>query len=199
MYSALHRQLGTAGLIVAIVALVAALGGGAYAASNATSSKQKVVKGPRGPKGAKGPAGPVGPTGPQGPGGPKGDPGERGPAGPLIEVLPGGASMTGTWSYVNFETNGDSISLSYPFKLANPIAADDIVFLEEGEEDETNCPGTAEDPAAASGKLCIYEIKGEAAVSGLGELLGFPETTVVGASVLLEGGFGFGTWAVKAP
>lgn len=201
MYLELHRRLGTAGFIVAIVALIVALGGGAYAASQASTQKKKVVKvkGPRGPKGARGPAGPAGPVGPVGPAGPKGDTGSQGPAGPLLETLPSGKSMTGVWSYVNFETKGESVSLSYPFQLANPIPTEDIVFLEEGEEETEDCPGTAEDPEAAAGKLCLYEIKGEAEESGLSELLGLPSSTIVGATILLEGGFGFGTWAVTAP
>lgn len=79
MFQRIHRQFGTAGLILSIVALVAALSGGAYAAT-AHSSKAKAGKpGPRGPRGF---AGPAGPAGPQGPAGAKGDTGAAGPQGP---------------------------------------------------------------------------------------------------------------------
>ncbi len=88
MFTRMHNQLGTAGLVVAIVALVAALSGAASAAKGnpGLSSKQKqevkkiaqteakklATPGAQGPPGAPGAAGPVGPAGP------KGDPGANG-------------------------------------------------------------------------------------------------------------------------
>jgi len=91
--SRIHRQLGTAGFVIAIVVLVAALGGGAYAASGVFSAKekqeirnismrqaQKLAK-RLAQSGPQGPAGPQGLPGGQGPGGSPGAAGERGPQG----------------------------------------------------------------------------------------------------------------------
>ncbi len=96
MISRIHRQLGTAGFVIAIVALIAALGGGAYAASGVLSAKQQreirriargvAETGPQGPAGAPGSRGPQGPagaglqgeTGATGAQGPQGDKGFRG-------------------------------------------------------------------------------------------------------------------------
>ena len=103
--------------------------------------------------------------------------------------------MTGVWGYFDPVTEGGAAAISYPFKLAKPIAEENIIFLEEGEEETEDCPGTPEDPQATSGKLCIYEKQGEAVPF---ELDGFPSSSVSGASVLFLHSFGFGTWAVKA-
>jgi hypothetical protein len=104
--SRIHRQLGTAGFVIAIVALIAALGGGAYAATGGFSAKQKkeiraiakgvVQPGPQGPAGAAGTQGPRGPAGPgvqgatgaTGGQGPKGEMGERGFRGESVVIVP---------------------------------------------------------------------------------------------------------------
>jgi hypothetical protein len=93
MFSHLRRQLGTAGLIVAIVALVAALAGGAYAASGGLSAKQKkqvkaIAKSFQGtgPKGDTGAPGPAGAPGAKGDPGAKGGTGETGPSGKSVVV-----------------------------------------------------------------------------------------------------------------
>ena len=60
-YAELHRQFGTAGLILSVIAIVLALGGGAYAANNTGVASKAGKPGPRGKTGATGPAGPAGP------------------------------------------------------------------------------------------------------------------------------------------
>lgn len=76
MFSRIHRQFGTAGLVVSIIALIAALSGGAWAAQSGLNGKQKQeVK-----KIAK-KSGKPGKQGPQGTPGAKGDPGAPGAAG----------------------------------------------------------------------------------------------------------------------
>jgi hypothetical protein len=87
MFARIHRQFGTAGLILSIVALVAALSGGAYAATAHSSKAGK--PGPRGPRGFTGPAGPAGPQGPAGADGAKGANGTNGTNG-----APGTAGKT---------------------------------------------------------------------------------------------------------
>jgi collagen triple helix repeat protein len=205
MLSAFRKQVGSAGLIVAVIALIFALAGGAVAASGGGGGKAtasaKGKRGPRGPKGPRGPAGPQGPAGPAGPAGPQGNPGpegKTGPAGPLLATLPSGKTLTGQWGYANFESESDVADISYPFRLAKPIAVANIVILEVGEEETTDCPGTPEDPKAASGKLCLYQKAGGATLANEAVLLGLPWSSVAGASIPLKGGFGYGTWAVTA-
>jgi hypothetical protein len=105
--------------------------------------------------------------------------------------------MTGQWSFA--DEFGDFVSFSYPFQLATPIASADVEFLPVGEEETTDCPGTPDNPQAASGKLCIYTKAGPAEFSGFNELVGLPYSSVTGASLALEEQYGFGTWAVMAP
>lgn len=82
MFSKLHQQLGTAGLVVAVVALVAALAGTAFAAAGLTGKeKNEVTKLAKKYAGKNGAAGPAGPQGATGPAGAKGDTGAGGPLG----------------------------------------------------------------------------------------------------------------------
>jgi len=83
MLSRLHKQLGTAGLTVAIVALVLAVGGTALAAKGALTGKQKkevekIAKKYAGKPGAPGAPGPAGPAGPKGDTGAAGSNGKDG-------------------------------------------------------------------------------------------------------------------------
>lgn len=212
MLERIHRQFGTAGLVVAVVALVAALGGGAVAATGggplaASSAKKsagltsKQVKEVE--KLAKKFQG-TGPAGPQGQPGPKGDPGSKGevgsrgeigPAGPLLKTLASGDSVSGAWA-VRFSTH-DAL-VSYPFGLPAPIAKAKIIYLEEGEGETTECPGTAEEPEAAKGYLCLYTVLGEELAPVVQNPV-FPGSFSNGALVEFEGeGFGYGSWAVTA-
>jgi Collagen triple helix repeat (20 copies) len=112
MFSKLHQQLGTAGLVVAVVALIAALAGTAFAAAGLTGKEKKEVTklakkyagkngavGPAGPQGAAGPAGAKGDAGAVGqPGatGNNGAPGTAGKPGKSVEVVaePAGANCS---------------------------------------------------------------------------------------------------------
>jgi hypothetical protein len=80
MLAKLHKQFGSAGLILSIAALILALTGGALAANHSAkaTASAKGKPGPRGKTGKTGPAGPAGPAGPQGPAGAKGDAGAAG-------------------------------------------------------------------------------------------------------------------------
>jgi hypothetical protein len=189
-------------MTVAVIALVFAMAGGAYAAGGGggkqSANASKAKRGPQGPRGKTGPAGPAGPAGPQGIPGPKGDagaPGAPGPAGPLLEQLPSGKTMTGAWGF-GIGAGGAQL-ISYPFELATPIAEGNIVFLNEGEGETTDCPGTAEAPAAAKGKLCIYTSVEEEITYSTASI--FPLSNSNGVLVLINGEFGFGSWALTAP
>jgi hypothetical protein len=216
MISRIHSKLGTAGLVVAIVALVAALGGGAYAAQQGLNAKQKkevkkIAKKlvPAGPVGPAGPAGPQGKEGPQGKQGPEGEPGEDGEDGEtgFTETLPTGETETGTWA-VGPSTGTSVIPLTFNIPLAEAPEALHFVDLEGKETtgsaapiDPVNCLGSAEDPTAKPGQLCIYED------ANFGEPDGFDANEVLtnlytaGATFFYasEGGkLAFGTWAVTA-
>jgi len=140
--------------------------------------------GPAGPQGAKGDPGAKGDTGAQGPQGPAGTQGPTGAAGPAgtfsTEPLPSGQTLTGAWG-----TSGQGtslVSISFPISVSPaPIALWEFVVgtpkeaigvkLEDGsasffgnianqseaeEEWEAACPGSAAEPKAASGFVCIY-------------------------------------------
>ena len=202
MFSIFRNRFGIPG-VISVIALVFAMMGGAVAASNggsgnATASAKKGPPGPRGPRGKTGATGPAGAQGAVGPAGPKGDtgsagaPGKTGEPGPLLETLPGGKTMTGHWTA---EGEFAAATISYPFKLGAAIAAANIVVLEEGEVETTDCPGTLQAPKAAAGKLCLYTSLGEPEALGFA---GFPLSTPSGATVgIKSGGLAYGTWAVK--
>jgi hypothetical protein len=134
--------------------------------------------GPAGPAGATGPAGPagakgdkgdagaagvVGAVGPQGPAGPQGPQGAQGPQGqPGVlhpeETLPSEATETGTWLYADPGNERKFVPISFPIPLS-PEAAEEVKFEPVGQGEVThsqNCPGTAAEPAAAPGYLCVY-------------------------------------------
>jgi Collagen triple helix repeat (20 copies) len=180
MFSRIRRRLTYANVALTL-ALVFAMSGGAFAAGHylITSTKQispKVLKalrgsvGANGAQGAVGPAGPAGPAGPQGPVGANGAPGAPGKEGApgkdgkngetgFTEALPSEKTEMGTWSLAVPPVNptiGSSVaraSISFVIPLeATPKAH----FLKVEEGGTAECPGTAENPQAAPGNLCVY-------------------------------------------
>lgn len=77
-------------------------------------------------------------------------------------TLPAGATETGSWlvsgnaascvSGCNFLTE-----LSFPIPLSEGLTASQVKFQPDGAEPTTECPGSASEPKAGSGFLCIYE------------------------------------------
>jgi hypothetical protein len=118
----------------------------------------------------------------------------NGAEGPLVDTLPGGESLTGTWGFTGAEA---VVTISYQFRLSSALPEGDIVFVKPSEDESTSCPGTEANPLAAKGKLCLYSAAEETAyLSGFG----FPHSTVAGVSTYMTGeGFGLGTWALTAP
>lgn len=216
MFSMLRNRFGIPG-VISVIALVFAMLGGAYAATDganpgaiASKKAKKGATGPRGPKGATGPAGPAGLPGATGPQGAKGDPGPMGPGGPpgpkgdpgpLLETLPKGKTETGSWGFVGANESGIAGNvISYPVKLAAPIANEDFVLNPpdfEGEPGE-DCPGSLEAPKAAEGKVCLYMTpESEAKLITVSQFL---RSTVSGALLTFnEASIASGTWAVTAP
>jgi hypothetical protein len=212
MLRRIHDRLGTAGLVVAVVALVVALAGTAFAATGLNPMQKKEVKkiakrfaGKPGAPGPKGDAGPVGPQGPKGDQGVKGDPGKQGPAGeqgppgPTETVLPPGETLTGVWSFVEEGSPFASVAISFPLRV-EPVP--NIHWVGQGEPSTDECPGSADDPKAAPGNLCIYAkiIGGSSSPFYTEEFTIDPNSGWIGYFELEGKGFSFGrgTWAVTA-
>jgi hypothetical protein len=199
MFSRMHEKLGTAGLIVAVVAMVAALGGSAFAALPGLNSKQKKEVKKIAAKVAKpGPAGPQGPAGAQGAPGKEGARGLAGSNGSDGEdgacsvnqpqcVLPSGATLTGDWAFSS-KGFGAYLEINFPLQV-EPAPQYHVI---EGAP-TTECPGSAANPEAEPGHLCIY-------VEAIGNAHG-PES--VGSATADEtsgwiGEYGYGSWAVTS-
>jgi Collagen triple helix repeat (20 copies) len=232
--SRIHTKLGTASFIISIVALVAALGGGAYAASSGLSGKQKkeVTKiaqteakkfaakpGAAGPQGSAGAAGAKGDTGPEGKQGPEGKPGPEGTEGKqgiqgepgetgFTAVLPSEQTEVGVWSFQPVAEAGAVFApISFNIPVDGTVVAHYMGWQNEEEpQPTTECPGTADQPAAAPGNLCIYS--GEQFESLVFTGVENPSGTslsVTRSGTLLHflgvpvGHNGFGSWAVTAP
>ena len=104
-------------------------------------------------RGAAGPQGPAGPRGAQGPSG------DAGPAGPLLETLPSGRTLRGTWAYAGRRVTATGYVpvafVSFQFPLAAPPDGEPIV-MPFGTQPNPSCPGTLFEPKAAPGKICVY-------------------------------------------
>ena len=119
--------------------------------------------GPVGGSGKEGSAGKEGPTGPTGPIGKPGVAGKEGPPGPLLESLPAGKTLTGSWAATSFAAkepviagvyNGvasTGVSFAFPLSTA-PVA----LYIKVGEGDPAGCTGTPAAPGAEAGHLCIF-------------------------------------------
>lgn len=146
--------------------------------------------------------------------GKEGKVGKEGALGTAGTTLPPKASETGSWAIGNLvdsRARGEFIALSFPIRLTAPLEAPHVHFIEVGGVEvgtgvpPTECgkpAGTAEEPKASPGNLCVYEAErasiafeeimkltlSEAGASTTGALL---KVTPEG-----EEGFAFGTWAV---
>jgi hypothetical protein len=103
--------------------------------------------------------------------GKQGEPGEPGAPGEPWAVggLPAGATETGVWSAGAPETaTGLPVltPLSFPVPLAARLDEAHVHFMEVGAASTEECPGTVEEPKAASGNLCVYAELTEGMASG---------------------------------
>jgi hypothetical protein len=154
-----------------------------------------------GAAGARGATGATGATGTAGTAGAAGTKGKEGEPGPLLEFLPSGMTLRGTYSFAGHHATGyvQTTAISYQFVLS--FSPQSHVIAVSGAP-TTECPGTAEAPQAAPGSLCVYETRDD---SGTGLLV---------SNEIAEGHFGTvlysnvgvdtdyqlnGTWAVTAP
>lgn len=188
--------------VVASFALLMAMASTGIAASPGKASVSKGKKAKRGPRGKRGKQGPVGPRGPQGPKGDKGDPGTAAPVG---GILPAGKTVTGVWAIGS--SGGiprDSINYGGYVLPSAPQAH----YIEIGEPVPSGCAGgSAANPKAGPGQLCIYESFIEGGVTSnrgffdpITDSVG--EVRAFGAGVYVEctsSCISEGSWAVTSP
>src|SRR4051794_24383324 len=129
MIGRIQKQLGPAGLAIAVVALIVALAGTAVAAKSVFTKKQEkrivtIAKqyagknGKNGANGAPGPQGPKGDAGAKGEKGSAGEPGSDGENGACsvakpVCTLPPGATLKGRWAGGGADVNVGFIAISF--------------------------------------------------------------------------------------
>ena len=147
----------------------------------------------------------VGPQGTVGPQGPQGEPG------PLLTTLPAGKTIVGAWTTPfmpefeagtlssPFELTFEKVAFSYTFPVASTLNSENYI-QENGVAkfgDVANCPGTAAEPKATSGSLCVYAQE-EGGLFGGGAL----SASAIGLNgaefnfAIESGGSAHGTWAL---
>jgi hypothetical protein len=115
------------------------------------------------------------------------------------ETLPQGKTETGGWSMQAVEdaTTKSTVSLaSISFTIPLEVAPE-AHLLAKGQGETEECPGTAAEPKAAEGQLCVYteDAVEETSFTGIG-------AQRYGGSIIglggTPGGYAFGSWAVTA-
>jgi Collagen triple helix repeat (20 copies) len=173
------------------------------------------VAGPSGPQGAAGSQGPqgvqgtAGPKGEPGPRGEKGETGEKGTTG-FTQTLPAGDTETGAWTTVIGATvSGINAGVglraaSFAIPLSQAVATGSVTVHPEGYDgtdgvgpEHEECPGKAEEPKAAPGKLCFYTESD----NGIEPTVDVVRSSTVAGVVMMmlsehNGQFALGTWAV---
>jgi hypothetical protein len=110
----------------------------------------------------------------------------------FTETLPSGKTETGNWEV----ESGGLVALSFNIPLAQ--APEAVHFLKEGEGETTDCPGTAAEPEAKPGNLCLYTLIGEAVFTAEFNTNVPGTINKEGAIVQFVSGQALGTWAVTA-
>jgi hypothetical protein len=122
--------------------------------------------------------------------------------------LPSGTTLRGVY-HVRFQAMATDNDATSPFSFGVTLpSAPTAHFIAAGSGSTANCPGTAANPQAAAGHLCVYEqsgtnVKARFIVPG-GTLFALDTADPFGAAVLITalaaGETGsFGSWAVTAP
>jgi hypothetical protein len=211
---------------MATIAVFIALSGSAYAATklqaksvgsrelkNGAVTKAKIAKSTlsaltakRGATGAPGPAGAAGATGAAGPTGaigPAGSPGAVGPpgvTGAVGGVLPSGATLRGIYRADASVSPAEQTVLSFGYLLATKLTEE---VVGTSGTPTAHCKGTAANPTAAPGYVCIYATLGTTVNSNI--IVYDMETTFGGQTghtgmviYTSNGAWSQGTWAATA-
>lgn len=223
MKGMLRRLRPSPAMVVACIALVFAMTGAGYAAGvigpNTIGTRQlkknAVVsakiknrsllavdfKAGQLPRGAQGPAGPAGTAGAPG------APGAQGPPGPFPDAFPAGKTLRGNYMTAgNNGTGNNHSAYSFGFRLS---AAPTVHYIPAGTPPPADCPGTATNPQANPGHLCVFEVGAiNAASRGVcnPEAGGCPGGTAsrdgfavyAGIQTAGQSMYVFGSWAVTA-
>lgn len=127
------------------------------------------------------------------------------------QLLPAGATIRGAYHLLGRAPGdvyaGASEGISFGYVLS---AAPQAEVLTVGESPTSNCPGTADQPEAAPGYLCIYETDSQNKrhlndYPSVGWGLAGGQTRPFGVHLTVQSGFGAGffwsrgSWAVTAP
>lgn len=214
MFRRIHDKLGAAGFVIAIVALVAAVAGSAVAAGGLSGAEKKEITtqskkfskkfskqfakpGPAGPQGPQGAKGEQGPKGDNGDRGPQGEEGPQGPPGPTETSLPQGKTLTGLWDFQANVSENAIVSITFPLRVEPEPT---LHWIGVGEDSTLDCPGTAGDPQAAPGQLCVYGEQIHDMFFNFPSNLAMFEFGWRGEFTSNEDGqgWGFGSWAVTA-
>jgi hypothetical protein len=125
------------------------------------------------------------------------------------ETLPKGATETGVWSFngsasdaVPGAEHADLASISFAIPLAAKLFEAEVHYVTTPTPGQPPCPGTAVNPQASEGQLCVYQSNLEKA--HFSEIVQPPGTgsgsSKVGAQLKFieveDGAFGGGTFAV---
>ena len=164
-------------------------------AADCKSSEIPISWNTHGESGGQGPAGPTGPTGP------------TGPAGPFPDPLQSGKTLRGTWAIDFAAANGGDPGISpisFGFTLSGAPVAN---LVHPGDVATESCPGSAGDPQAAPGNLCVYEASqfnvGFSCVASVGGSFACGVADKYGASLFVTAAgpgstLNVGSWAVTA-
>jgi hypothetical protein len=114
-------------------------------------------------------------------------------------VLPRGATETGNWSLTGGGTGEIFIPISFPIRLSAGLSGPKVHYVPSTGEGE--CTGTAEEPTAPEGELCVYQGTLEGATAGgIWKNSGQTGAITSGAFIYFEGvqasSWGIGSWAV---
>ena len=215
------------GHCIAYLALFLVLGGTSVAAvqalpKNSITSKQikngtilkadlakSTIAALHGARGARGPAGPPGPAGPTGATGATGATGPTGPAGrSALTPLQTGETERGTIGDQQTLTGAFEVGTNAQLPIPAPVGLDDAHVNVAGGQDDVpgTCTGTASNPTAAPGYVCIYpySIFNTDLASSAGYIWGAGDGTKWGFQLsFVAAGSGltyeFANWAYTAP
>ena len=191
---------------VAYLALFVALGGSSYAAirlpANSVGSTQIKTGAVRSsdvknfsllaadfksgqlPAGQRGAPGDTGPKGDPGAAGQAGSNGQPGAAGPLLDALPTGKTLRGYYTVIG---SGAGVIASTSISFAFPLASvPEAHYVQTGAAVPAGCTGTAANPGASPGHLCVFEI----------EVFNTTNRTVIAAVNNTADRFGAGVFAI---
>lgn len=137
--------------------------------------------------------------------------GEKGKEGTFGgSTLPEGKTLTGVWAASGYGAKGitegetgyaaAAVSYALPLSVAPSSSENKVHLIKTGETPPSECPGTAEAPAAAPGNLCVFATNAENVYDGGAAYVhSFTSGFTLTAFSEAQGAMVFeGTWAVTA-